>query len=1271
MNNHSGALGFQAYIERNQFQKDLETIKKQLSGLSSHAVKEADKMDRTFRDLGRLGAGAFTGLQLSSVVQEIVRVRGEFQQLEISFNTMLGSKAKADKLMADVTKFAAQTPYGLSETANASKILIAYGADVETVIDRLRKLGDIAAGVGAPLGELTKVYGQVMVNGRMETERLNQFLDRGVPMISELAKVLGVADSQVKKMVEEGKVGFPQLEQAIDNLTKKGAMFGGLMAEQSKSLVGLQSQLGDAVDAMLNDLGKSSEGIATTLFQSAITAVENYEKVVDVMKVVVSAYGAYRAALMLTAAYQNRANIAALVNGYIELAKGLRNAAAAQALLNRTTLANPYVLAATALGALVAGFVVYNKEADEATRLTERISDSINAETSKVQALTSQVKDNALSQGHRAEKLNELIALSPDHLKGLNLENVATAEGSKLIDSYVESLAKKIKLQEYEKSLTDSIQRQNDAKAGKNKLSFGSRILTAMETAGNPYDPNAGQSYMNRLKEKEIELNETIDKQETERQDRIKDMIREITTGEKPTKKPFVPTTPTGDAKKAADKEKEIRIKTFQDELDEKRGMYELYERWVQHVGREAAEEQFQELRKGGENYVDWLNREISRLEQLRDFQYAGFSDQDKTDLDRLLTERGQLQNRKSGIESFKEDLSKAKEEAESLVEYLQYLEAVQNGLKGDDSILGNEKRLSSAAEKLSTEKALKEDLQAFLREVAGSEQRRADIEARYAQKRAALNKLAEEGKVKDHAKALKAIDAAEKKELEDDKEAVQKKSKEYKAFQKIVEKSQDDLKKADIKAAREKFNELTKGLDKESDLYEKHYADLMETEDKFRNKRIENLEAIANVTGQIGAAMQNLGGDWANIGNAIMFAADQIQTISKAIGELGSKDGKTGKGGFDIKNITSIISLITQLAGAIFDNLRKLSKEVEDFDADLYDFKNQSKLLQNRNLGANHSGNPFISDYSGQIKAGVAQYQDALKQYKSSISDLDEHGNAIVDYRGGFFRRKSKRFVTDDLMKTYPELVDQAGNFNTELAKTLIATNQVDDATKKLLETSIAWADQVESANAQMMDSIVSMTGMIGNDLADAMVNAFKAGEDGAKAMSDVLGGVIESFVKQTVLLDILRPILDDFRQGVKDSYAPGGDGTIIDDIYKLNSELPDAYNIAEQVMTGLNKEGKKYGMSIFEQAEAGGAVSANKGHIQGVTEQTVSVLIGQANATRIYAAENVNLTRISVGHLSGIHANTAVANKYLARLERVETLLDDIRGALKSGRI
>lgn len=266
---------------------------------SGTAIETA--MSRAARSLSLLGAG-FTAKEL---VTQVATVRGEFQKLEVAFNTMLGSEEKAAALMSQMVETAATTPFSLQDVASGAKQLLAYGTAAEDVNGTLIRLGDIAAGLSVPLNDLVYLYGTTMTQGRLYTADLNQFTGRGIPMIKELARQFGVAESQVRGLVEEGKVGFPEVEKVIRSLTDEGGMFGGLMEAQSKTISGQIANIGDSISMMFNEIGQSSEGIINTTLSGVSYLVENYEKVGEAVMTAATAYGAYKAALMAVAAYQN------------------------------------------------------------------------------------------------------------------------------------------------------------------------------------------------------------------------------------------------------------------------------------------------------------------------------------------------------------------------------------------------------------------------------------------------------------------------------------------------------------------------------------------------------------------------------------------------------------------------------------------------------------------------------------------------------------------------------------------------------------------------------------------------------------------------------------------------------------------------------------------------------------------------------------------------------------------------------------------------------
>ena len=330
-----------------------------------------------FNKMTKAAAAFGAGFTAKELIQNIIQVRGEFQQLEVAFTTMLGSSEKANVLMAQLTETAAKTPFDLQGVANGARQLLAYGTSAEDVNETLIRLGNIAAGLSQPLGDLVYLYGTTMTQGRLYTQDLNQFTGRGIPMIKELAKEFGVAESEIKGMVEAGMIGFPEVQKVIQNLTNEGGMFFNLMQEQSKTITGQISNIGDSFSMMLNEIGKANEGIINDALSSVSYLIENYEKVGKILIELVGTYGAYRTALMAITALHNlqAAGITALTAKEAIHYSWLVLTQKAQSLLNKTLLANPYVAVAAAVAALGLGIyklVTYQTEAEKAQ---ERLND--------------------------------------------------------------------------------------------------------------------------------------------------------------------------------------------------------------------------------------------------------------------------------------------------------------------------------------------------------------------------------------------------------------------------------------------------------------------------------------------------------------------------------------------------------------------------------------------------------------------------------------------------------------------------------------------------------------------------------------------------------------------------------------------------------------------------------------------------------------------------------------------------------------------------------
>lgn len=195
----------------------------------------------------KAAAGAITALVSASSGLAAFGIKNamDLEQVNISFTTMLGSAEKARQLLSEVAEAAKATPFELPELQNSAKSLLAFGVAQEDIVPTLVKIGDISSGVGMNVAELAEIYGKARVQGRLFGEDVNQLTGRGIPVIQEFAKQFGVTEDQVRKLTEEGKIGFEQLEIAFQNMTGEGGQFFGLMEAQSKSATGVISNLKD------------------------------------------------------------------------------------------------------------------------------------------------------------------------------------------------------------------------------------------------------------------------------------------------------------------------------------------------------------------------------------------------------------------------------------------------------------------------------------------------------------------------------------------------------------------------------------------------------------------------------------------------------------------------------------------------------------------------------------------------------------------------------------------------------------------------------------------------------------------------------------------------------------------------------------------------------------------------------------------------------------------------------------------------------------------
>lgn len=423
-------LDFNIKGNNEKFIKGVEQIRSSIQSITIE-LKNASNEGSGFTNVLKKTFDALGGKEiLKKFVSDVVRVRGEYQQLELSFSNLLQNKGEADNLMSQMMRSAAETPFSLTELATEAKQLIGYGVASEEVNATLLRLGEIASGVGAPLEQITSLYGTVMTQGGLYAEDLSKFSASGVPILQGLADVLGVNTEKVNEMVAAGTIGFPEVQKAIENLTNEGGRFYGSMDEQSKTIVGEINNLQDAWDMMLNGIGESQEGMISGAIGGIAYLVENYEQIGKILLTLVETYGVYKAACIANIVFTQ-----SLATTQMELGLVMVKLRKAFITLTASMNFNPWVLAATAIIGL--GLAMWNL-ADRTTAAEkaqkrfndeqEKFNQQQEKRKQKIESLVRVIKDETETQQARTLAYEELQRYSPALTKAYSMEEIANLD---------------------------------------------------------------------------------------------------------------------------------------------------------------------------------------------------------------------------------------------------------------------------------------------------------------------------------------------------------------------------------------------------------------------------------------------------------------------------------------------------------------------------------------------------------------------------------------------------------------------------------------------------------------------------------------------------------------------------------------------------------------------------------------------------------------------------------------------------------------------------
>lgn len=270
----------------------------------SNVLKEAGVNSRALTEQTSYMAGymsrwaqrmafAFSVGSIKNFVEQIASVRGQFELSERSLEAILQNKPKADEIFNKTVELAVKSPFRIKDLVDYTRQLSAYRIESDKLYDTTKRLADVSAGLGVDMGRLILAYGQVKAAAYLRGSEVRQFTEAGINMYGELQQyfkeVKGEAytTAQIVDMISKRKVTFGDVEAIFQRMTDKGGTFYNMQEIQAETLQGKISNLKDAFDVMLNDVGKANEGTMKGMVSWGTSLLDNWKTLAEIGKALI------------------------------------------------------------------------------------------------------------------------------------------------------------------------------------------------------------------------------------------------------------------------------------------------------------------------------------------------------------------------------------------------------------------------------------------------------------------------------------------------------------------------------------------------------------------------------------------------------------------------------------------------------------------------------------------------------------------------------------------------------------------------------------------------------------------------------------------------------------------------------------------------------------------------------------------------------------------------------------------------------------------------
>lgn len=469
-------------------------------------IRSQRNLVNTSQQLTRQLALLFSVSQIQGYINKLVEVRGEFELQNTALASILQNKDQADQLFSQITELAVRSPFTIRELTTYSKQLAAYQIQYEDLYDTTKMLADVSAGLGVSMDRLILAFGQVKAANILRGTEVRQFTEAGLNILAELAKYYSelegrmVSVGEVQDMVTRRMVSFGDVEEIFRRVTSAGGIFYDMQNQQADTLRGQMMNLQDQIDLMLNDIGKSNQGVISEVISLLKSVIENWETIAQVMTPILGMLTLYLTTTkLLSSGVGVLAKAWALTKTNVLLAVGAINQAeAAQRGFNKATRLNAWVaigsVLATIIWEVVAALRAMGKEQEELNKIASQGAFDYMSSSAQYERLANIVVDATESYENQQKALSDLRRIYGDILP----------------QHYLEADAIRAMKGNYDEA-TNAIENYIRAKTQERQLSYiseeyGNKVADAQERAAKDLQDQVKSIYDAELKMSEINV---------------------------------------------------------------------------------------------------------------------------------------------------------------------------------------------------------------------------------------------------------------------------------------------------------------------------------------------------------------------------------------------------------------------------------------------------------------------------------------------------------------------------------------------------------------------------------------------------------------------------------------------------------------------------------------------------------------------------------------------------------------------------------------------